>query len=105
MGLAFPASLISIRVGISVALSEILVGVAAGDIHFAGGQHLLQTADWSNLMNLVAANVSSRHLVLLCLICADQRRRRQIFERAPVTLEKAKVIDHRTGNEGRLLKF
>ena len=41
MGLAFLASLISIRVGISVALIEILVGVAAGNIHFAGGQHIV----------------------------------------------------------------
>jgi Kef-type K+ transport system membrane component KefB len=40
MGLAFLASLISIRVGISVALIEIVVGVAAGNIHFAGGQHI-----------------------------------------------------------------
>jgi len=33
MGLAFIASLISIRVGISVALIEILVGVVVGNIH------------------------------------------------------------------------
>jgi len=32
MGLAFVASLISIRAGISVALVEILVGVAAGNL-------------------------------------------------------------------------
>ena len=38
MGLAFIASLVSIRVGISVALIEILVGVIAGNIHFADGQ-------------------------------------------------------------------
>ena len=56
-------------------------------------------------MNLVAANVSSRHIVLLCLICADPRRRLHIFEKALVTPEKAKVIDYRTGNEGWLLKF
>ena len=41
MGLALVASLISIRVGISVALIEILVGVAAGNIHFGDGQHNL----------------------------------------------------------------
>ncbi len=37
MGLAFLASLISIRAGISVALIEILVGVVAGNIHFGNG--------------------------------------------------------------------
>jgi Kef-type K+ transport system membrane component KefB len=36
MGLAFIASLISIRVGISVALIEIVVGVIVGNIHFHG---------------------------------------------------------------------
>src|ERR1039458_6695455 len=52
MGLAFLASLISIRVGISVALIEIVVGVAAGNIHFAGGQHILPTTDWTNFRAL-----------------------------------------------------
>ncbi|MCX7826584.1 MAG: cation:proton antiporter, partial [Verrucomicrobiae bacterium] len=33
MGLAFLASLISIRVGISVALVEIFVGVIVGNLH------------------------------------------------------------------------
>jgi Kef-type K+ transport system membrane component KefB len=34
MGLALLASLISIRLGISVALIEIVVGVIVGNIHF-----------------------------------------------------------------------
>ena len=57
MGLAFCASLISIRVGISVALIEILVGVAAGNIHFAGGQHILQTTDWTNFLAMLGSGV------------------------------------------------
>jgi len=57
MGLAFLASLISIRVGISVALIEIVVGVAAGNIHFAGGQHILQTTDWTNFLALLGSGV------------------------------------------------
>ena len=42
MGLALVASLISIRVGISVALIEIVVGVAAGNCHFGDGQQILR---------------------------------------------------------------
>lgn len=57
MGLAFLASLISIRVGISVALIELLVGVAAGNIHFAGGQHILQTTDWTNFLAMLGSGV------------------------------------------------
>ena len=57
MGLAFTASLISIRVGISVALIEILVGVAAGNIHFAGGQNILQTTDWVNFLAMLGSGV------------------------------------------------
>src|ERR1035437_2135132 len=57
MGLAFIASLISIRVGISVALIEILVGVIAGNIHFAGGQHILQTTDWINFLAMLGSGV------------------------------------------------
>ena len=57
MGLAFLASLVSIRVGISVALIEILVGVAAGNIHFAGGQHILQTTDWTNFLAMLGSGV------------------------------------------------
>jgi Kef-type K+ transport system membrane component KefB len=57
MGLAFLASLVSIRVGISVALIEILVGVAAGNIHFNGGQHILQTTDWTNFLAMLGSGV------------------------------------------------
>src|SRR5208282_5898557 len=57
MGLAFAASLISIRVGISVALIEIVVGVAAGNIQFAGGQHILQTTDWVNFLAMLGSGV------------------------------------------------
>jgi Kef-type K+ transport system membrane component KefB len=57
MGLAFLASLISIRVGISVALIEILVGVVAGNIHFNGGQHILQTTDWTNFLAMLGSGV------------------------------------------------
>ena len=44
MGLAFAASLISIRLGISVSLVEIGVGILAGN--FLG----LQTNDWVNFL-------------------------------------------------------
>lgn len=57
MGLAFAASLISIRVGISVALIEILVGVVVGNIHFAGGRHMLQTTDWVNFLAMLGSGV------------------------------------------------
>jgi Kef-type K+ transport system membrane component KefB len=57
MGLAFLASLISIRVGISVALIEIVVGVIAGNIHFNGGQHILQTTDWTNFLAMLGSGV------------------------------------------------
>jgi Kef-type K+ transport system membrane component KefB len=57
MGLAFLASLISIRVGISVALIEILIGVAAGNIHFANGAHILQTTDWTNFLAMLGSGV------------------------------------------------
>ena len=57
MGLAFAASLISIRVGISVALIEILVGVAAGNIQFNGGEHILQTTDWTNFLAMLGSGV------------------------------------------------
>jgi len=57
MGLAFLASLISIRVGISVALIEILVGVAAGNIQFSGGEHILQTTDWTNFLAMLGSGV------------------------------------------------
>lgn len=57
MGLAFVASLISIRAGISVALIEILVGVAAGNIHFAGGHHILKTTEWTNFLAMLGSGV------------------------------------------------
>ena len=57
MGLAFLASLISIRAGISVALIEILVGVVAGNIHFGNGQHILQTTDWTNFLAMLGSGV------------------------------------------------
>lgn len=57
MGLAFVASLISIRTGISVALIEILVGVAAGNIDFAGGHHILKTTEWTNFLAMLGSGV------------------------------------------------
>ena len=57
MGLAFIASLISIRVGISVALIEIVVGVIVGNIQFHGGQHILQTTDWINFLAMLGSGV------------------------------------------------
>ncbi len=50
MGLAFLASLISIRLGISVALIEILMGVAAGN--FLG---IHETAPWMNFLALLGS--------------------------------------------------
>jgi Kef-type K+ transport system membrane component KefB len=52
MGLAFLASLISIRLGISVALIEILVGVLAGN--FLG---LHQTTEWINFLAMLGSGV------------------------------------------------
>ena len=75
MGLALIASLISIRIGISVALVEILVGVVAGNlavgleggtlhISFAGagasaGQlhHVMQSTEWTNFLALLGSGV------------------------------------------------
>jgi len=75
MGLALIASLISIRIGISVALVEILVGVVAGNlavgleggtlhIGIAGagttaGQlhHVLQSTEWTNFLALLGSGV------------------------------------------------
>ena len=50
MGLALLASLISIRLGISVALIEILVGVIVGNIHFGHYHNLLRTTEWTNFL-------------------------------------------------------
>jgi Kef-type K+ transport system membrane component KefB len=52
MGLAFIASIISIRIGISVALVEILVGVAAGN--FLG---IRQTTEWINFLAMLGSGV------------------------------------------------
>src|ERR1017187_8430921 len=57
MGLAFIASLISIRIGISVALIEIAGGVIVGNIHLPGGQHILQTTDWINFLAMLGSGV------------------------------------------------
>ena len=57
MGLALVASLVSIRVGISVALIEILVGVAAGNIHFCDGQQILRATDWTNFLAMLGSGV------------------------------------------------
>lgn len=51
MGLAFVASLISIRTGVSVALIEILVGVAAGNFL------QLQTTEWINFLALLGSGI------------------------------------------------
>lgn len=75
MGLALIASLISIRTGISVALVEILIGVAAGNlaVGFEGGtlqfgfaaaqssagqlHHFLQSTEWTNFLALLGSGV------------------------------------------------
>jgi Kef-type K+ transport system membrane component KefB len=75
MGLALIASLISIRIGISVALIEILVGVVAGNlavgleggtlhIGIAGAgttaghlHHVLQSTEWTNFLALLGSGV------------------------------------------------
>jgi hypothetical protein len=57
MGLALIASFVSIRVGISVALIEILVGVAAGNIHFGDGQQILHSTDWTNFLAMLGSGV------------------------------------------------
>jgi Kef-type K+ transport system membrane component KefB len=57
MGLAFAASLFSIRVGISVALIEIVVGVAAGNIHFGDGHQILRSTDWTNFLAMLGSGV------------------------------------------------
>ena len=57
MGLAFAASLISIRTRISVALVEILVGVVVGNLAFGGGHHILKTTEWTNFLALLGSGV------------------------------------------------
>src|SRR5271157_80219 len=57
MGLAFVASLVSIRTGISVALVEIVVGVIAGNIALGGEHHVLKTTEWTNFLALLGSGV------------------------------------------------
>ena len=57
MGLAFVSSLVSIRIGISVALVEILVGVIAGNLHGAGQAPLLHTTEWTNFLAMLGSGV------------------------------------------------
>jgi Kef-type K+ transport system membrane component KefB len=75
MGLAFLASLVSIRTGISVALIEIVVGVIAGNLQlgfaggnlqigFAGGNvdagqlhHILRSTEWTNFLAMLGSGV------------------------------------------------
>src|SRR5438309_4701561 len=57
MGLALLASLISIRLGISVALIEIFVGVIVGNIHFGQYHDLLRTTEWTNFLAMLGAGV------------------------------------------------
>jgi Kef-type K+ transport system membrane component KefB len=57
MGLALLASLISIRLGISVALIEILVGVIVGNIHFGQYHNLLRTTEWTNFLAMLGSGV------------------------------------------------
>jgi Kef-type K+ transport systems, membrane components len=57
MGLALLASLISIRLGISVALIEILVGVGVGNLHTADQAPLLHTTEWTNFLAMLGSGV------------------------------------------------
>src|SRR6266496_5785265 len=57
MGLALLASLISIRLGISVALIEILVGLIVGNIHFGRYHDLLRTTEWTNFLAMLGSGV------------------------------------------------
>ena len=57
MGLALVASLVSIRLGISVALIEILVGIIVGNIHGPGHSPLLHTTEWTNFLAMLGSGV------------------------------------------------
>lgn len=57
MGLALLASLVSIRLGISVALVEILVGFIVGNLHPAGQAPLLHTTEWTNFLAMLGSGV------------------------------------------------
>jgi Kef-type K+ transport system membrane component KefB len=56
-GLAFAASLISIRTGISIALIGIAVGVVVGNIGFGGGHPILKTTEWATFLALPGSGV------------------------------------------------
>jgi Kef-type K+ transport system membrane component KefB len=57
MGLALAASLISIRLGISVALIEILVGVIVGNLHTTGQAPLLHETEWTKFLAMLGSGV------------------------------------------------
>jgi Kef-type K+ transport system membrane component KefB len=57
MGLALLASLISIRLGISVALIEILVGVIVGNVHTASQAPLLHETEWTKFLAMLGSGV------------------------------------------------
>jgi Kef-type K+ transport system membrane component KefB len=57
MALAFLASLVSIRLGISVALIEIVAGVIVGNLHGAGQAPLLHTTEWTNFLATLGSGV------------------------------------------------
>jgi Kef-type K+ transport system membrane component KefB len=57
MGLALLASLVSIRLGISVALIEILVGVTVGNLHGSGHPSILHTTEWTNFLAMLGSGV------------------------------------------------
>lgn len=57
MGLALVASLVSIRLGISVALMEILVGMAVGNLHPAGQAPLLHETEWTRFLAMLGSGV------------------------------------------------
>lgn len=57
IGLALLSSLISVRLGLSVALVEIVVGVIAGNIHFSGAHEVLHSTEWSNFLAMLGSCV------------------------------------------------
>lgn len=57
MGLALLASLISIRIGISVALVEIFVGVVVGNLHPTGQAPLLHETEWTRFLAMLGSGV------------------------------------------------
>lgn len=57
MGLALGANPISIRLGISVARVEILVGVVVGNLHPAGQAPLLHETEWTKFLAMLGSGV------------------------------------------------